>query len=253
MSGEHEVEAEVRASAGEGAADGGAGAARPSAAGALRILLADDQELLRATFRLLLDSVDGLEVVGEAGTGQEAIGAAHELVPDVVVMDVRMPGTDGIEATRAITGDPALAGVRVLVLTTFETRDVVIDALRAGAAGFLGKGATPAELIEAIRVVAAGDRLLSPAATRAVVEAAVAAPPEPRRALPADMTEREIEILRLVARGLDNDEIAAELVISPATVKTHVNRAMAKTWTHNRAQLVVLAYESGLVRAGEIR
>ncbi|MCR6689082.1 response regulator transcription factor [Cellulomonas sp.] len=218
-----------------------------------RIVLADDQELLRATFRLLLDAVPDLEVVGEAATGAQAVAEAGRHVPDVVLMDIRMPGTDGIEATARITADPRLAGVRVLVLTTFEHDDLVVAALRAGASGFLGKGVSPDALVDAIRTVAAGDRLLSPAATRAVVERVVAAPgPAAVREVPgmADLTEREREITALVARGLSNDEIGRALFISPATAKTHVNRAMAKTAARDRAQLVVLAYDAGLVPPG---
>ncbi|WP_448630608.1 response regulator [Cellulomonas soli] len=220
----------------------------------IRVLLADDQALLRATFRLLLDSDPGIEVVGEASTGAEAVRRARSDRADVVLMDIRMPDVDGIEATRRITADEELAGVKVLVLTTFETDDLVVAALRAGASGFLGKGVDPAALLAAIRTVAAGDQLLSPAATRALVER-VLSQVDPTTLVPApglaDLTERELEITRLVGRGLSNTEIAAQLFISPATAKTHVNRAMMKTAARDRAQLVVLAYESGLVRPGE--
>ncbi|MGN8244532.1 response regulator [Cellulomonas soli] len=220
----------------------------------IRVLLADDQALLRATFRLLLDSDPGIEVVGEASTGAEAVRRARSDQADVVLMDIRMPDMDGIEATRRITADEELAGVKILVLTTFETDDLVVAALRAGASGFLGKGVDPAALLAAIRTVAAGDQLLSPAATRALVER-VLTQADPTTLVPApglaDLTERELEITRLVGRGLSNTEIAAQLFISPATAKTHVNRAMMKTAARDRAQLVVLAYESGLVRPGE--
>jgi len=216
----------------------------------IRVLLADDQELLRSTFRLLLDSVADLEVVGEAATGSEAVAGARAHAPDVVLMDLRMPDLDGVEATRRITAEQELAGVHVLVLTTFETDDLVMAALRAGAAGFLGKGVSPEALIEAIRTVAAGERLLSPTATRALIERALqhAERPEPRPLPGVDpLTERELEVTALVGRGLSNAEIAERLVISPATAKTHVNRAMSKTGARDRAQLVVLAYEAGLV------
>ena len=219
----------------------------------VRVLLADDQALLRATFRLLLDSVPDIEVVGEAADGAEAVELVRSTGADLVLMDIRMPGTDGIEATRRITADPALGQVKVLVLTTFETDDVVLGALRAGASGFLGKGVDPESLIAAIRTVAEGDRLLSPVATRALIEQLVAQPepagPEAVGRL-AELTEREREITALVARGLSNAEIADLLVISTATAKTHVNRAMAKTGARDRAQLVVLAYDAGLVGLG---
>jgi len=214
------------------------------------VLLADDQALLRATFRMLLDTVPDLTVVGEAGDGAEACALARRLRPDVVVMDLRMPVLDGIAATARITRDPDLAHVRVLVLTTFETDELVVDALRAGASGFLGKGVDPAGLIAAIRTVAAGDRLLSPAATRALVERVLAEPgPSARPPNPglADLTAREREVTILAARGLSNVEIGAALFISAATAKTHLARAMTKTGARDRAQLVVFAYEGGLV------
>jgi len=213
----------------------------------IRVLLADDQALLRATFRLLIDSADDLRVVGEAATGAEAVALAGEA--DVVVMDIRMPEMDGIEATAAITADPRLAGVRVLVLTTFETDDLVLAALRAGATGFLGKGTDPEQLLHAIRTVAAGEALLSPAATTGLI-AQVVAQPAYRAAtgpVPGELTDRELEITTLVGQGLSNLEIAKRLVISPATVKTHVNRAMMKTAARDRAQLVIFAYEHGLL------
>lgn len=219
----------------------------------IRVLLVDDQALLRATFRLLIDSAPDLEVVAEAGTGALAVDAVRATHVDLVLMDLRMPEVDGIEATRMITADPDLAHVKVLVLTTFEEDDLVLAALRAGASGFLGKGVSPQGLLGAIRTVVAGDQLLSPAATRALVQRVVEQPDE--RA-PADrtrlrnLTEREVEMVRWVATGLTNDEIAARLVISSATVKTHVNRAMSKTGSRDRAQLVVLAFETGLARPG---
>jgi DNA-binding NarL/FixJ family response regulator len=215
----------------------------------VRVLLADDQALLRATFRLLVDSAPDLEVVAEASTGLEALRQARRDRADVVVMDIRMPDMDGIEATRRITADEDLAGVRVLVLTTYETDDVVIEALRAGASGFLGKGVDPAGLLDAIRTVAAGEQLLSPAATTALVSRFLAQVPVARRPeVTLDpLTAREREITALVARGMSNEEIAQHLVISPATAKTHVNRAMTKTRSRDRAQLVVYAYETGLV------
>jgi DNA-binding NarL/FixJ family response regulator len=219
----------------------------------IRVLLADDQMLLRAGLRVLIDSAPDLEIAGEASSGQEAVKLARETRADVVLMDIRMPGTDGLTATRMITGSEDLAGVRVLVLTTFEIDDYVFEALRAGASGFLGKGAEPAELLTAIRTVARGDSLLSPAATKSLIARFLASagdeedrqPPEALSAL----TEREREIVTLVAQGLSNDDIARHLVVSPATVKTHVNRAMVKLGAHDRAQLVIVAYQTGLVRA----
>jgi len=222
----------------------------------IRVLLADDQVLLRAGLRVLIDSAPDLEVAGEASTGQEAIKLARETRADVVLMDIRMPGTDGLTATRMITEDQDLAVVRVLVLTTFEIDDYVFEALRAGASGFLGKGAEPAELLTAIRTVARGDSLLSPAATKSLIARFLATHDDEERpvaeALSA-LTEREREILALVAAGLSNDEIASGLVVSPATVKTHVNRAMAKLGAHDRAQLVIAAYQAGLVRPDDTR
>jgi DNA-binding NarL/FixJ family response regulator len=215
----------------------------------IRVLLADDQALLRATFRLLLDSTADIDVVGEAADGAEAVEKARSTRADLVVMDIRMPGVDGIEATRRITADESLAGVKVLILTTFEMDDLVVAAIRAGASGFLGKGVDPANLIAAIRTVAAGDQLLSPAATRALVAQVVRGPSRERRdPVPGiqQLTEREREIVGLVARGMSNDEIGEHLFISPATAKTHVSRAMMKTSARDRAQLVVFAYESGL-------
>jgi DNA-binding NarL/FixJ family response regulator len=216
----------------------------------IRVLLADDQVLLRAGLRVLIDSAADLEVAGEASSGHEAVKLARETQADVVLMDIRMPGTDGLTATRMITGAEDLAGVKVLVLTTFEIDEYVFQALRAGASGFLGKGAEPDELLAAIRTVARGDQLLSPAATRSLIARFLASPGNERRAAPealGALTEREREIVTLVARGLSNEEIAGHLVVSPATVKTHVNRAMVKLGAHDRAQLVIVAYETGLV------
>lgn len=217
----------------------------------IRVLLADDQALLRGTFRLLLDSVPDITVVGEAADGAEAVRLARSAQADLVLMDIRMPGTDGIEATRQICADDALAGVKVLVLTTFETDELVVAALRAGASGFLGKGVDPAALIDAVRTVAEGEQLLSPAATRSLIERVIHEPePEPPAVVHgmSDLTEREREITSLVAGGLSNTEIGQHLFISPATVKTHVNRAMMKTGARDRAQLVVFAYDAGLPR-----
>ncbi|MEU5262794.1 response regulator transcription factor [Amycolatopsis sp. NPDC021455] len=216
----------------------------------IRVLLADDQALLRATFRLLIDADEDMAVVAEAADGQDAVTKAREAQADVVVMDIRMPGVDGIEATRRITADEDLAGVKVLVLTTFETDEFVVAALRAGASGFLGKGVEPEVLLQAIRTVAAGESLLSPSATTALIGRFLAQP-EAREAGPraelGELTAREQEITALVGAGLSNAEIAAKLFISAATAKTHVNRAMMKTGSRDRAQLVVFAYETGLV------
>ncbi len=216
----------------------------------VRVVLADDQALLRATFRLLLDSEPDLEVVAEAGTGAGAVTAARDTRADVVLMDIRMPDMDGIEATRRITGDEALAGVKILILTTYETDDLVVAALRAGASGYLGKGTEPALLLDAIRTVAAGESLLSPAATTALIGRFLTrADPPPGRLTAglSELTAREREIATLVGTGLSNEEIAGRLFISPATAKTHVNRAMMKVGARDRAQLVVFAYEAGLV------
>ncbi|MFI7283972.1 response regulator [Micromonospora chersina] len=218
----------------------------------VRVLLADDQTLIRAGFRVLIDSAPDLTVVGEAATGREAVARARDTRADVVLMDIRMPDMDGLAATREITADEDLAGVRVLVLTTFEVDEYVFEALRAGASGFLGKGVEPAELLDAIRTVAAGDALLSPKATRGLI-ARFLAQPEPEPPASPDrlraLTEREREVLTLVATGLSNEQIAERLVVSPLTAKTHVNRAMAKLRARDRAQLVVFAYQTGLVRA----
>jgi DNA-binding NarL/FixJ family response regulator len=220
----------------------------------VRVLLADDQPLIRSGVAAMIGSAPDLTVVGQAGDGSEAIRLAQLHRPDVVLMDLRMPVLDGIAATRAITAQPALAGVRVVVLTTFEDDRNVLLALRAGASGFVGKGAEPADLIEAVRVVAAGDALLSPRATRALVEDYVLGGPDAdldheadARAAFQELTERELELVTWVALGASNAEIATALVLSPLTVKTHVNRAMAKVGARDRAQLVVMAYRTGLV------
>jgi DNA-binding NarL/FixJ family response regulator len=220
----------------------------------IRVLLADDQPLIRAGFRMFVEPDPEVHIVGEAGTGREAVALARSARADVVLMDIRMPDLDGIEATRRIAAAEDLAGVRVLVLTTFENDDNVVLALRAGASGFLGKHVDPVDLLHAIRVVAAGEALLSPAATRGLV-ARFLSQPVPT-ALPAalelgGLTDREREVLALVAYGLSNDEIAERLHLSPLTVKTHINRAMTKLGVRDRAQLVVIAYQSGLVRPGE--
>jgi DNA-binding NarL/FixJ family response regulator len=220
----------------------------------ISVLLADDQPLLRRGFRMILEAEDGLRVVGEAGDGAEAIGLARRFQPDVVLMDIRMPGTDGIEATRRITlGEP---GVRVLVLTTFDVDEYAFGALQAGASGFLLKDVRPAELVSAVRTVASGDAVVSPRVTRRLLE-------EYAHVLPVSgaqqagrypqlstLTEREREVLAAVAHGLSNTEIAASLSVSEATVKSHVGRILAKLGLRDRVQIVVLAYESGLMRPG---
>lgn len=220
----------------------------------IRVLLADDQALIRAGFALIIGSEPDLEVVGEAVNGREAVELARSARADVVLMDIRMPEVDGIEATKRIAADEDLAGVRILVLTTFENDDNVVLALRAGASGFLGKGVEPADLVRAIRVVAGGEALLSPKATRSMIgrflsqnEPGPLPTPEPL----ATLTEREREVLALAAHGLSNDDIAAKLYLSPLTAKTHVNRAMTKLGVRDRAQLVVIAYQTGLVRPGD--
>lgn len=222
----------------------------------IRVLLADDQALVRAGFRVLIDSEPGMTVVAEASDGREAVRLARETRADIVLMDIRMPRLDGIAATRAITADESLAGVRVLVLTTFEQDEHVFTALRAGASGFLGKGVAPNALLDAIRVVTRGEALLSPAATKSIIARALRTPepaalrrPETERQLAA-LTERERELVGYVALGKSNEEIAEDLVLSPLTVKTHVNRAMMKLGARDRAQLVVIAYETGLVQPG---
>ncbi|MER6027792.1 response regulator transcription factor [Streptomyces sp. NPDC001851] len=220
----------------------------------IRVLLADDQALLRSAFRVLVDSEPDMQVVGEASDGAEAVRLTREQAPDVVLMDIRMPGTDGLAATRLISADPSLTQVRVVILTTFEVDDYVVQALRAGASGFLGKGSEPEELLNAIRVAAGGEALLSPAATKGLIARFLAQGAgdddrDPARsARLGTLTGRERQVLVQVAGGHSNDEIAERLEVSPLTVKTHVNRAMAKLGARDRAQLVVIAYESGLVR-----
>ncbi|MFD9065458.1 response regulator [Kitasatospora purpeofusca] len=218
----------------------------------VRVLVADDQALLRTGFRMLIESVPDLTVAGEAVSGEQAVELALRLRPDVVLMDIRMPGTDGLEATRRICADPDAAGIRVLVLTTFDLDEYVYAALRGGASGFLLKDILPADLLTALRVVASGDALLAPAVTRRLIrEFAERHEPRPRLAGElAGLTPREREVLRLVARGLPNHAIAEYLGLSIATVKTHVRRLLAKLHAHDRAQLVVIAYETGLVTAG---
>jgi DNA-binding NarL/FixJ family response regulator len=217
----------------------------------IRVVLADDQALVRAGFRALLDAETDIEVVGEASDGAHAVRLAAQTRPDVILMDIRMPGMDGLEATRRIAADPDQAGVRIVILTTFELDEYVFEALRSGAAGFLVKDTEPVELVRGVRAVAAGDALLSPSVTRRVIEqfAVRAASPAPPRELAA-LTDREREVTALVGAGLSNDEIARRLVVSPATAKTHVSRAMVKLGARDRAQLVVFAYEAGLVRPG---
>jgi len=218
----------------------------------IRVLVADDQALVRSGFKMLIDSASDLEVVGTASTGAEAVTQVQALAPDVVLMDIRMPEMDGIEATRLIAGDPDAAHVRVLVLTTFELDEYIFEALRAGASGFLLKDTDPDDLLEAIRVVASGESLLGPSVTSRLIAEYVRRPPSPSvsSAVLEQLTEREREVVGLVGRGLSNAEIAAELFISPATAKTHVSHAMLKLDARDRAQLVVIAYETGLVSPG---
>ncbi|MER7790471.1 response regulator transcription factor [Streptomyces sp. NPDC097640] len=218
----------------------------------IRVLLADDQTLLRATFRILIDSCEDMDVVAEAADGGEAVALTRAHAPDVVVMDIRMPGTDGLAATAAICADADLSATRVLILTTFETDEYVARALRSGASGFLGKDVGAEELLTGIRTVASGDSLLSPVATRTLITRFLAAPdPEAPLAPPellASLTAREREVMALAAEGKSNAEIAEALFLSPLTVRTHVQRAMNKLGARDRAQLVVIAYQSGLVR-----
>ncbi len=218
----------------------------------VRVVIVDDQALVRAGLRSLVEQEPDLVVVGEAADGLAALEVVRGARPDVVLMDIRMPGMDGLEATRRIVADPQLADARVLVLTTFELDEYVFGALRAGAGGFVVKDAEPAELVQAIRVVAAGDALLSPSVTRRIVEAFAErpAPSGPPASALAELTEREREVVALVGHGLSNDQIAERLVISVATARTHVSRSMLKVGARDRAQLVVFAYESRLVAPG---
>jgi DNA-binding NarL/FixJ family response regulator len=217
----------------------------------IRVVLADDQALVRAGFRSLLDAQDDIEVVGEAASGDEALRLATDLMPDVVLMDIRMPGMDGLAATRAIAEDDRLADVRIVVLTTFGLDEYVFEAIRSGASGFLVKDTEPDELVQAVRVVAGGDALLSPSVTKQLLVEFATRAKEPQRSASLDeLTEREREMVALVGEGLSNQEIAKRLFLSPATAKTHVSRAMTKLRARDRAQLVVIAYESGLVRPG---
>ena len=217
----------------------------------IRVILADDQALVRAGFRVLIDSEDDMEVVAEAENGTEAVRAATELKPDVVLMDIRMPVLDGVEATRRIAQEPDLADVHVLILTTYEVDEYVFDSLRAGASGFLLKDTEPGDLVSAVRLVAGGSSLLSPSVTRRLIAefTTLSAPRRTSADRLSVLTPREREVMALVAHGMSNDEIAEELVLSPATARTHVSRAMTKLNARDRAQLVVLAYETGLVTA----
>ncbi|HEX9344031.1 MAG TPA: response regulator transcription factor [Actinomycetota bacterium] len=217
----------------------------------IRVLLADDQALVRAGFRALLDAQPDIEVVGEAGDGAAAVELASTATPDVVLMDIRMPVLDGLAATQKIAADPRLGGVRIIILTTFELDEYVFEAIRIGASGFLVKDTEPADLLRGVRAVAAGDALLSPSVTRRLIEQFATRAKRPRDTGRLNaLTDREREVLALVAGGLSNDEIAERLVLSPLTVKTHVSRTIGKLDIRDRAQLVVLAYETGLVRPG---
>ena len=219
----------------------------------IRVLLADDQALIRAGFHVLIDAADDLQVVGEATDGAQAVDLARDERADVVLMDIRMPGIDGLEATRRISADDDLAGVKVIILTTFESDEHVYQAIRAGASGFLVKDTEPADLIQAVRVVAKGDALLSPSVTRRLITDLASRPERPppnHSGAGLAVTARERQVLGLVAEGLSNDEIAARLFLSPLTSKTHVSRIMTKLDARDRAQLVVIAYESGLVTPG---
>jgi DNA-binding NarL/FixJ family response regulator len=220
----------------------------------IRVLLADDQSLIRAGFRALIDSAADMQVVGEASTGAEALQLVRSCRADVVLMDIRMPEMDGLEATRRISADDDLDGVRIVILTTFELDEYVVQAIRAGASGFLDKGVEPAVLLDAVRSVAAGDALLTPRATRSIVEHVAADSPT----MPVDaglldrLTSREREVVALVGRGLSNEEIAEQLFVSVLTAKTHVNRAMTKLAARDRAQLVILAFRTGLTRLSDL-
>ena len=216
----------------------------------IRVLLVDDQPLLRTGFRMILSAEPDLSIVGEAGDGASAVEAARRLQPDVVLMDIRMPGMDGIQATRALAGPGVENPAKVLILTTFGLDEYVVEALRAGASGFLLKDAPPDDLVEAIRIVAAGEALLAPSVTRRLLDrVASRLPPATENAIPAlaELTDRELEVLKLIARGLSNAEIAEKLVVSETTVKTHVSRVLAKLDIRDRVQAVILAYETGLV------
>ena len=217
----------------------------------IRVVLVDDQALVRAGFRALLDAQDDVEVVGEADNGEAALRMAAELVPDVVLMDIRMPRMDGLEATRRIVEDGRLDHTRIVILTTFDIDEYVFEALRVGASGFLVKDTEPELLLQGVRAVARGDALLSPGVTRRLIEVFATRSREPQPGRDLDLlTDREREVMALVAAGLSNDDIAERLFLSPATAKTHVNRAMTKLGARDRAQLVVVAYETGLVRPG---
>jgi len=217
----------------------------------ITVLIVDDQALVRGGFRALLDAQDDIEVVGEADEGEVAIRLARKLTPDVILMDIRMPGVDGLEATKRITSDQQLRDTKVVILTTFDLDEYVFEALRTGASGFLVKNTEPAELIRGVRVVAGGDALLSPGVTRKLVAEFAQHAKEPHKDVSLTaLTEREREVMALVGEGLSNAEIAERLFVSPATAKTHVSRTMVKLGVRDRAQLVVLAYESGLVRPG---
>ncbi|MEV0810396.1 response regulator transcription factor [Micromonospora sp. NPDC050200] len=218
----------------------------------IRVLLVDDQPLLRGGFRALLAAEDDIEVVGEAANGSEAVALAARHRPDVALIDIQMPVMDGIEATRQIAGNPDLIAVHVVILTNYGFDEYVLDALRAGATGFLVKTIEPADLLHAVRVAARGDALLAPSITRKLISEYVTRPLQaPVDSTLEQLTSREREVVTLVARGLSNEEIATHLVISPMTAKTHVNRAMTKLHAHNRAQLVIFAYETGLVTASQ--
>ncbi len=219
----------------------------------IRVVIADDQQLIRAGFRALLDAEPGIVVVGEAATGREVVALARRERPDVVLMDIRMPDGDGLWATEQIAADSTLDGVRVVIVTTFELDEYVARAVRAGASGFLVKDAEPVEFIRAVRVVAAGDALLSPGATRRLLaQAAIDLAATPDATLLDGLTERERDVLALVGQGLTNEEIGARLFLSPLTAKTHVSRIIGKLGARDRVQLVITAYESGLVRPGGI-
>ncbi|WP_250009252.1 response regulator transcription factor [Actinoplanes sp. M2I2] len=213
----------------------------------IRVLLVDDQPLIRSGFRAILDAEEGIEVVAEAADGDQGVTLARLHRPDIALVDIRMPVTNGIEATRRIAADPELAGVHVVILTNYGLDEYVFHALRAGAAGFLVKDIEPEDFLHALRVAARGDALLAPSITRKLIDRYVTEPPRPPGVALRELTNREREAVTLAARGLSNDEIAAHMVISPVTAKTHLNRAMTKLHARDRAQLVILAYESGLV------